>query len=97
VAVGVVLAAGGYPGAYQKGLLVTGLDNVPEGVVVFHAGTTLDKKGRIITNGGRVFNVISMDNTFTLARQKVYNTISGGVAAYDNAILRYDIAAREEA
>jgi len=95
VAVGVVLAAGGYPGPYQKGLVVTGLDKVPEGVVVFHAGTTLDKEGRIITNGGRVFNVISMDYTFALARQRVYNTISGGVAAFDNAILRRDIAARE--
>jgi phosphoribosylamine--glycine ligase len=57
-AVCVVMASGGYPGPYEKGKLISGLDeaaNVP-GVVVFHAGTAL-RNGKVVTDGGRVINV----------------------------------------
>lgn len=60
-AVCVVMASGGYPGSYEKGKVISGLDeaaSVP-GVEVFHAGTTL-KNGKVVTDGGRVLNVVGL-------------------------------------
>jgi phosphoribosylamine--glycine ligase len=96
VCVGVVLAAEGYPGHYHKGVPVTGKLHGESGVTLFHAGTTLAADGRLLTNGGRVFNVISTDSTIALARQKVYNAITEGVGAFEGAHFRQDIARREE-
>lgn len=58
----VVLVAGGYPEDYQKGDLISGLDDVSESIV-FHAGTKVDNKNNIVTNGGRVLAVSSYGNT----------------------------------
>jgi phosphoribosylamine--glycine ligase len=71
-AVGVVLAAGGYPGNYAKGDAIFGLDKAAtlEGKV-FHAGTAL-KDGEIVTNGGRVLCATAMGETVTEAQQKAY-------------------------
>ncbi|MFZ5595408.1 MAG: phosphoribosylamine--glycine ligase [Bacillota bacterium] len=52
----VVMASGGYPGHYEKGIEISGLDDVPEGVTVFHAGTSLDG-GKVVATGGRVLGV----------------------------------------
>jgi len=70
-AVCVVLAAGGYPGGYKKGDPIDGLDAATESVV-FHAGTTTDAQGRIVTNGGRLLGVTAVGDTIDEARRKAY-------------------------
>jgi len=70
----VVLAAGGYPGSYEKGKVVNGLDRVSPPVVVFHAGTAA-KDGGIVTNGGRVLNVTANAATLRQALDAVYTEI----------------------
>lgn len=67
----VVLASGGYPGSYPKGKVITGLDQVDDEIIVFHAGTAL-KDGQIVTNGGRVLNVCAIGNSLEETREKVY-------------------------
>ena len=70
----VVLASGGYPEKYEKGKLITGLDNVSESTI-FHAGT-IKKDNNIYTNGGRVLSIVSSAPKMKEALRKSYNTIS---------------------
>ena len=72
-AVTVVLASAGYPGSYEKGKLITGIDEAEkiDGVIVFHAGTKLDQ-GKLYTSGGRVLNVTALGDTYEEARAKAY-------------------------
>lgn len=71
-AVGVVLAAGGYPGSYNKGDVISGLDGLDtETTKVFHAGTA-EKDGNIVTNGGRVLCATALGNSVTEAQQNAY-------------------------
>ncbi len=74
--VGVVMASGGYPGSYKRGLPVSGLDELDEDILVFHAGTKLDSSGKVLTNGGRVLTVVAAAKNIALAREIVYNNIS---------------------
>lgn len=67
----IVLTSPGYPGSYPKGLPISGLDDVPDDVMVFHAGTA-KKDGQIVTNGGRVLNVTAMGNTLEEAVNRAY-------------------------
>lgn len=74
-AVCVVLASGGYPGDYEKGKVITGLDDVDDGVVVFHAGTKHDENGNVATAGGRVLGVTTTGKTHDEARAKAFENV----------------------
>ncbi|MGL4283344.1 phosphoribosylamine--glycine ligase [Eubacterium aggregans] len=87
-AVTVVVASGGYPDAYEKGKVITGIDTV-EGCTVFHAGTKLSD-GKLLTNGGRVLCVTALGATVEEARQKVYAQVDK--IQFDGAFHRGDIA-----
>jgi phosphoribosylamine--glycine ligase len=76
-ALGVVMAAGGYPDDYEKGDVITGLDGLDAtDLKVFHAGTRLDG-GRVVTSGGRVLCVVGLGTDVAAARIRAYE----GVAA----------------
>jgi len=69
---GVVMAAGGYPGSYSKGHPISGLDSdFPDHVKVFHAGTALDENG-VVTSGGRVLCVCALGDSVTRAKAAAY-------------------------
>ncbi len=87
VCVEVVLVSSGYPLKYEKGYIIEGLNRV-EGVNIFHAGTTL-KEGRIITNGGRVLNVVGCGKELKEAREKVYKEVRK--IRFKNIFYRKDI------
>jgi len=70
----VVLASRGYPGSYEKGKVITGLDRLPEGVVVFHAGTA-EKDGSIVTAGGRVLGVTATGRDIPAALETAYKAV----------------------
>ncbi|MDD4202134.1 MAG: phosphoribosylamine--glycine ligase [Candidatus Omnitrophica bacterium] len=91
-AVGVVLAAGGYPGKYEKGKEINGLNAVEKkDSFIFHAGTK-EKDGKIITNGGRVMNVVAFGDSIKKARENVYKEIDN--ISFENMQYRKDIALR---
>ena len=73
----VVMAAKGYPGAYDKGSVIAGLEDATadEGVEIFHAGTRIED-GRIIATGGRVLNVTALGGTVSEARSRAYGAVA---------------------
>jgi len=90
--VGVVMAAGGYPGDYAKGDVISGLDvSEPEGVKTFHAGTR-EQDGQVVTNGGRVLCVTALGQTVTEAQQRAY--ARAAQIQWQGAFYRKDIAYR---
>jgi phosphoribosylamine--glycine ligase len=91
-ALGVVMAAGGYPFDYAKGDVISGLPEQEEqGAKVFHAGTTL-KNGQVVTGGGRVLCVTALGDTVAAARQAAYR-LAGGIR-WSQAFYRRDIGHR---
>lgn len=66
-----VLASAGYPNKYEKGKVITGLDDVNDDIVVFHAGTAF-KDGNVVTNGGRVLNICAEGKNLEDVRCKLY-------------------------
>ena len=92
-AVCVVMASGGYPASYKKGLPITGLKaaNAMDGVVVFHAGTR-EEDGKILTNGGRVLGVTAVADDIPSAQQKAYDAVEK--IHFEGAHFRQDIAWR---
>jgi phosphoribosylamine---glycine ligase len=93
VSVGVVMAAGGYPGKVHAGDVIEGLDAsfAPE-VKVFHAGTRLDAQEKVVTAGGRVLTVCALGNDIAHARDAAYAAIAK--IHYAGAFCRRDIAHR---
>ena len=71
---GVVLAAGGYPGSYNKGDIIMGLPAETPDSKVFHAGTT-EKDGQIVTNGGRVLCAVALGDTVAEAQKQAYQLV----------------------
>ncbi len=90
--VGVVLASKGYPGPYQTGIPISGLDNPGRDITVFHAGTRKGPEGRVYTSGGRVLAVVGQGKDIAEARRKVYSNISR--ISFDGCYYRKDIAER---
>ena len=88
--IGVVLASKGYPEAYKKGDIISGLDALQD-VIVFHAGTAM-KHGDFVTNGGRVLFVACKANSLQEAKDKVYKEI--GKIESDGLFYRSDIGYR---
>lgn len=72
----VVIASGGYPGKYEKGKKITGLDKVRKmkDVVIFHAGTSYDNND-VVTNGGRVLGVTAIGEDIKTARERAYEAV----------------------
>ncbi|MEN8771666.1 MAG: phosphoribosylamine--glycine ligase [Glaciecola sp.] len=92
-AVGVVLAAGGYPGDYAKGTVIHGLGAGESATAkVFHAGTTTNSEGQVVTAGGRVLCATAMGDTVTEAQQAAY-TLAKEIS-WDGMFHRNDIAYR---
>lgn len=93
-AIGVVMAAGGYPDSYPKGDVINGLDAVNDINTigkVFHAGTA-EKDGNIVTNGGRVVCVVALGDSVTEAQQKAYQAVDK--ISWDKVYYRTDIGHR---
>jgi phosphoribosylamine--glycine ligase len=87
-ALGVVMAAGGYPEQYLKGDRITGLPDHEENFKVFHAGTDL-KDGQVVTNGGRVLCVTALGTSVTAAQKMAYDIVAR--IRWDGAYYRRDI------
>jgi len=91
-AIGVVMAAGGYPGKYRKDDRIAGLDLAwPDEIKVFHAGTRLED-GQVVTNGGRVLCVTAVGETLAKARGEVYRWLPQ--IGFRDAYYRTDIGHR---
>jgi len=90
--VGVVMTSGGYPGKYETGYEIEGLDRLDSDIQVFHAGTKLDNN-KVLTSGGRVLTVVASGKSIAEARDKVYANIPH--IRFAGATYRTDIALRE--
>ncbi|MHC5062051.1 MAG: phosphoribosylamine--glycine ligase [Planctomycetota bacterium] len=90
-AVCVVMASGGYPDSYEKGKVITGLEDAEadKDVVVFHAGTK-EVEGEVVTSGGRVLGVTALGKTIKEAQKKAYAAVEK--IKFDDAYYRHDIA-----
>lgn len=86
-AVTLSMVSGGYPGDYEKGKVITGLDKV-SGAVAFHAGTK-SKDNTVVTDGGRVISMMAMGPDLKAAREKAYKSASQ--LSWEGSFLRKDI------
>ena len=90
-AVCVVLASGGYPSSYEKGKVITGLENFDgrDDLFCFHAGTKFNENNETVTSGGRVLGVTALAGTLKEARAKAYEAVK--LVSFDKAYYRHDI------
>jgi len=93
--VGVVVASGGYPGEYETGLPIEGLDDLDAGVLAFHAGTRRADDGTLVTAGGRVLTIVASGPTLDEAREKAYRNVAR--VRFAGRHYRRDIGAAETA
>ncbi len=93
-ACGVVLVSSGYPDSYPTGFPISGLDQLPPDILVFHAGTRLAEQGQLVTSGGRVLTLVALGRDVASARARVYQEIHR--VQFQGCRYRRDIAAREE-
>ena len=91
--VGVVLASGGYPGAYETGKPIHGLDAIDDDALLFHAGTRLADDDAVLTAGGRVLTVVARARTLAQARDRAYDNAAR--IEFEGRTYRSDIARRE--
>lgn len=85
----VIVASGGYPKSYPKGIEITGLENgQKDGVIVYHAGTAI-KDGKLVTSGGRVLGVTALGSDLQQALDKAYSALDE--IHFDNMHFRHDI------
>ena len=85
----VMLVSGGYPEHYQKGMVMRGLDDVEDDVVLAHAGTKLDENADVVTAGGRVIAVTALGPDITQARKKAYE--NAAKISFNGVYYRHDI------
>ena len=92
----VILASGGYPGAYEKGKPIAGLADAAscDEAIVFHAGTKTSPDGGILTNGGRVLGVTSTGRDLVEARSRAYE--AADKISFDGLQRRNDIGAAKK-
>jgi phosphoribosylamine--glycine ligase len=90
-AVCVVIASGGYPGSYEKGKVITGLEAFQDqdAYYCFHAGTKLNEKGEVVTSGGRVLGVTALGSDLKEARANAYKAAEW--VHFDGQYMRHDI------
>ncbi len=85
----VVLASEGYPGAIEKGRVITGIPDTTDDSFVFHAGTSQSENGNIVTNGGRVLNVVAKGDTLKKSIEQAYSVLKS--IQFDGMYYRRDI------
>ncbi len=90
MAVTVVLASAGYPESFHAGDVIRGLDRVPPGISVTHAGTGRSRQGHLVTKGGRVLSVTALGATPTRCRAAAY--AAANMIHFDGKQMRHDIA-----
>jgi len=88
----VVLASGGYPGDYETGRVIAGLDRVPPEIMVFHAGTRMSDGGSLVTAGGRVLGITALGDTIGGAVRAAYQGVD--CVSFEGMHFRRDIAHR---
>lgn len=84
-----VLASGGYPGSYEKGKVISHLEDVSDDIIVFHAGTSFDTNNQVVTSGGRVLNICALGSSLDAIREKIYE--AADVIEFEGKYYRKDI------
>ena len=87
-AICLVLASAGYPGSYEKGKVISNINEVEEDIVIFHAGTKV-VNNNLVTNGGRVLNICTLGKDLTDVREKAYK--ASEIVNFDGKYCRKDI------
>ena len=89
----VVMCSGGYPDSYKKGNIITGLTQPTTGAKIFHAGTTTNSNGDIVSNGGRVLGITAMGASIACAQQIAYDVTKQ--IFWPNCFFRTDIGQKD--